>query len=203
MGARPIASPSPPAAPPSADGRAPGQRREQHVSRPWSAGSHRDGQEVALSGVVEQLLVEVVADGFVLYCCGPKVAPNALVAAYEWDHHPYIDLLTIQNFDRVITARVPVRAAVDIFAPKVVVWAYEGSPQPALRALLGLVHPAHPVAPTVEYPAPAGLRVPRTRQRPMVIQPPSPDRARVRATRLAAAVPTHSVDHPGSDRRRE
>jgi hypothetical protein len=154
---------------------------------------------VGLSIGVEELLVEVVADGFVLYCCGPKAAPNALVAAYEWDHYACVDLLTVRDFERVTTAKVLTRGAVDIFAPELVVWAYQGPPQAALRALLGLVHPAHPVAPTVEYPAPAGLHVPRAQQRPMTIQPPSPGRAGVRAARLATAAPTHSADRAGSD----
>jgi hypothetical protein len=167
------------------------------MSRLWSAADHRGGR-VGLPPVVEELLVEVVADGFVLHCCGPKAAPHALVAAYEWSHH--VDLLTVQDFDRVITARVPTQGhAVDIFAPEVVVWAYEGPPQPALRALLALVHPAHPDAPTLEYPAPASLHVPRARQRPMTIQPPAPGRAGVRAVRLVAAVPTHRADHAGRD----
>jgi hypothetical protein len=39
---------------------------------------------------------------------------------------------------------VPKRDAVDIFTPELVVWAYEGSPQQALRTLLDLVHPVHP-----------------------------------------------------------
>jgi hypothetical protein len=162
-----------------------------------STASRHGGQEVALPVGVEELLVDVAADGFTLYCCGPKTAPWALVACYEWDH--CVDLLTIRDFDRVISARVPIRGAVDIFAPEVVVWAYEGRPQPALQALLALVHPTHPDAPTVGYPAPAGLCVPRTQQRPMTIQPPSPGRAGVRAARLAAAVPTPSVDRAGSD----
>ena len=136
-----------------------------------------------LPAAVEQLLAEVADDGFIVFCCGPKTAPNALVAAYEWDH--CIDLLTIRDFDRIITARVPGRGVVDIFAPEIVVWAYEGPPQRALRALLDLVHPAHPDAPTTGYPAPASLHVPRAQQRPMVIRPPAPGRARVRAARLA------------------
>jgi hypothetical protein len=136
---------------------------------------------------VEELLVDVAADGFTLYCCGPKAAPWALVACYEWDH--CVDLLTIRDFDRVISARVPAQGRrVDLFAPEAVVWAYEGLPRQALRALLNLVHPAHPDAPTVGYPAPAGLRVPRAQQRPMTIQLPSPGRARVRAARLATAL---------------
>jgi hypothetical protein len=141
---------------------------------------------VGLPTVVEKLLVDVTTDGFTLYCCGLKTAPNALVAAYEWTQ--YVDLLTIRDFDRVTTARVPKRNAVDIFAPEVVVWAYEGPPQQALRALLELVHPAHPDAPTADYPAPAGLHLPRAQQRPMTIRPPSPSQARVRANRLAAAM---------------
>lgn len=165
-----------------------------------SAAAHHGGQEVVLPAGVEELLVDVTADGFTLYCCGPKAAPHALVAAYEWNHYACIDLLTVRDFDRVTTARVSAQGrTVDIFAPEVVVWAYEGPPSQALRALLGLVHPAHPDAPTVEYPAPAGLDVPRTEQRPMTIQPPSPGRAGVRAARLAAAVPIHSADRAGND----
>lgn len=144
------------------------------------------GGKVGLPAVVEELLVDVATDGFTLYCCGPKTAPHALVAAYEWSQ--YVDLLTIRDFTRVTTARVPTRDAVDIFAPEVVVWAYEGPPQQALRALLELMHPAHPDAPTTDYPAPAGLHIPRAQQRPMTIRPPSPDHARVRADRLATAM---------------
>jgi hypothetical protein len=162
-----------------------------------TAPAHHGGPEGLPAGV-EELLAEVVADGFTLYCCGPKSAPHALVACYEWDH--CVDLLTIRGFDRVTTARVPAQGrTVDLFAPEVVVWAYQGLPQPALRALLALVHPAHPDAPTVEYPAPAGLGVSRAEQRPMTIQPPSPGRAGVRAARLTAAVPIPSAGHAGSD----
>jgi len=143
------------------------------------------GVEVGLPTVVEELLVDVAADGFTLYCCGPKLAPNALVAAYEWEQ--YVDLLTIRDFSRVTTARVPKRA-VEIFTPEVVVWAYEGAPQQAIRALLDLVHPAHPHAPIPEFPAPAGLHVPRSQQRPMTIRFPLPSQVKVRADRLVAAV---------------
>ncbi len=139
---------------------------------------------------VETLLVDVVADGFTLYCCGPKAAPNALVASYEW--HDYVDLLTIRDFDRITTARVPAPGRkVDLFAPRFVVWAYEGPPRQALQALHNLVHPKHPDAPAVEYSAPAGLHVPRTQQRPMTIQLPAPHRAGMRAARLATAMTNH------------
>ncbi len=146
----------------------------------------RHGGQVGLPVVVEELLVDVVGDGFVLYCCGSRAAPNALVAAYQWA--PSVDLLTIRDFDRVTSARVPKHATVDIFAPEVVVWAYEGPPQRALRTLLDLVHPEHPDAPATAYPAPASLHIPRAQQRPMTIRLPSPGRARVRAARLATAM---------------
>jgi len=161
------------------------------MRRPRSPDTDCGGQ-VSLPPGVEELLVDVVADGFVLYCCGPKTAPNAVVASYEWEH--YVDLLTIRDFDRVTTARVPTRGGVDIFAPEVVVWAYQGPPQQALRALLNLVHPVHPDAPTVDYPAPASLHVPRAQQRPMTIQLPSPGHAGARAARLATAMTIHSDD---------
>ncbi|MGH4014226.1 MAG: hypothetical protein ACRDSL_09920 [Pseudonocardiaceae bacterium] len=143
--------------------------------------------QVGLPPEVERLLLDVVADGFVLYCCGPRAEPNALVASYEWAQ--YIDLVTIQDFERVTTARVPKRGTVDVFAPETVVWAYQGSPQWALRALLRLVHPADPEAPVTAYPAPAALHIPRAQQRPMTIRLPSLGHAGARATRLAAALP--------------
>lgn len=101
-----------------------------------------------------------------------------------------VDLVTIRGFDRVTTARVPKRGKVDVFAPEVVVWAYEGPAQWALRAVLNLVHPRHPDAPTAEYPAPPCLHIPRAEQRPLTIRPPTLGRAGVRAARLAAAMPT-------------
>ena len=137
---------------------------------------------------VERLLVDVVADGFVVYCCGPKAAPNALVASYKWNR--CVDLLTIRDFDRVTVARVPAPTRVDIFAPEAVIWSYEGTPQLALRALLDLVHPAHPDALTAESPAPPSLRSPRALQRPMTILLPSSTRAGVRSTRLAVGLRT-------------
>jgi hypothetical protein len=144
--------------------------------------------------VVEGLLVDVIADGFVLYCCGHRAGPNALVASYQWEH--CVDLITIRDFDWVTVARVPAphRGQVDVFAPEVVVWAREGPPQWALRAMLNLVHPAHPEAPNTISPAPPSLHIPRAEQRPLTIRPPSPVRTGVRATRLAAALP------PGSSR---
>lgn len=136
--------------------------------------------DLGLSPVVEQLLAEVAADGFALYCCGPKTAPYALLACYEWGC--CVDVLTIADFDRVTAARVPKRRPqLDIFAPEAVVWAYEGPPQHAVRALLQLVHPGHPDARTVDYPAPASLHIPRNKQRPLTIRLPSPGRTRVRA----------------------
>jgi len=157
------------------------------MTRIASAAPHLKGeQQVGLAPVVEELLAEVVTDGFTVYCCGPRMAPNVLLACYEWDS--FVDLLTVRDFDRVTTARVPKWDRLDIFAPEIVVWAYEGPPQHAVRALLDLVHPAHRDAPTVGYPAPAALHIPRTRQRPMTIRPPLPGRARVRAERLATAM---------------
>jgi hypothetical protein len=144
--------------------------------------------EAGLSSEVERLLQDVVADGFALYCCGPRTAPCALVASYQWED--YLDLLTIRRFDRIITARIPApqHARIDVFAPKVVVWAYEGPPQPALRALLNLLPPTHPQAPTSAYPAPPTLHIPRAEQRPLSIQLPPPRRAENRAARLTATM---------------
>ncbi len=137
---------------------------------------------------VKRLLLDVVADGFVVYCCGPRAAPFGLVASYQWED--YVDVVAIRCVDRVAAARVPAphRRRVDVFAPEVVVWTYEGPPQSALRALLNLVHPQHPHAPASPYPAPPSLRIPRAEQRPMTVRIPPPGQAGMRAARLAAAM---------------
>lgn len=139
------------------------------------------GPSMTLPPVVERLLLDVVADGFVVYCCGERTAPTALVASYAWAD--YIDVVTIRDFERITAARVPLHGKVDVFAPEVVVWSSEGPAEWTLRALLNLVHPKHPDAP---YPAPRSLHIHRAEQRPMTIRLPSPGRASVRATRLAA-----------------
>ena len=54
---------------------------------------------------LERLLLDVVADGFVLYCCGPIAAPHALVASYQWKD--FVGLVTIRCFEEVTTATVP------------------------------------------------------------------------------------------------
>ncbi len=146
----------------------------------------RLGSDVDVSPVVERLLLGVVQDGFVLYCCGGRAEPSALVASYEWEQ--YVDTVVIRGADRVTAARVPKGAGADVFAPEVVVWAYQGGAEWALRALLDLVHPRHPDAPTVAHPAPRSLHVPRSEQRPLTIRLPAPGRAGVRAIRLAAAM---------------
>jgi hypothetical protein len=157
------------------------------------------GDDTCLPSGVEQLLAEVVSDGFVVYCCGPRGAPRALVASYQWDD--YVDLLSIRCFDRIITARVPAprRAGLDVFDPKIVVWAYEGPPRPALQALLDLLPPGHPDAPTSRYPAPPGLYIPRAEQRPLTIRLPPPQCATHRADRLAVTTTDqgHKLKHAG------
>lgn len=148
----------------------------------------RSGTEVRLPSAVEQLLLDVVADGFIVYCCGPRAAPCALVASYQWQD--YVDLVTIRRFDRITTARIPAPRGVriDVFAPEVVVWVHEGPPQWALRALLNLLPPQHPDAPVIAHPAPPSLHIPRAEQRPMTIRLPSPGRAGMRAARLATVL---------------
>jgi hypothetical protein len=144
--------------------------------------------DVSLPSEVERLLLDVVDDGFVVYCCGPKAAPSALVACYQWKK--YVDLVTIRRVDRVTTARVvaPQHGRVDVFAPEAVVWAYEGPPQCALRALFDLVHPDHPAAPVSAYPAPPSLRISPAEQRPTTIRLPAPCQAGMRDFRLAVAM---------------
>ncbi|MGH3975989.1 MAG: hypothetical protein ACRDS9_22060 [Pseudonocardiaceae bacterium] len=78
-----------------------------HCEPPAQSAGFPSGGQVRLPAVVEELLAEVVSDGFVRYCCGARTASHALIASYESDH--YIHLVTIRDFDRITTARVPKR----------------------------------------------------------------------------------------------
>lgn len=156
-------------------------------------------RDTCLPPEVERLLLDVVADGFVVYCCGPRAEPFGLVASYQWED--YVDLVTIRCVERVTAARIVVgpHGSIDVFAPETAVWTYEGPPQWTLRALLKLVHPQHPYAPTSPYPAPASLHIPRAEQRPMTVRLPPPDRAGRRAARLSAAMATVKSDSVMAD----
>jgi hypothetical protein len=131
---------------------------------------------------IERLLLDVVADGFTVYCCGPWTAPTALAASYEWPN--CVDHLTIRSWDQAAAARIPKLGEVNVFEPEVVVWSYEGCAEPTMRAVLSLVHPQHPEAPAAPYPAPRSVQLPRHEQRPMRIRMPSANQARTRAARL-------------------
>jgi hypothetical protein len=140
-------------------GRMPGwARRYANMSdggrsvRPPLLTGPRSGGEACLSSEVKLLLLDLVADGFVRYCCRPKTAPCAPLAFYQWEN--YVDLVTIRSFDRVTTAWIPARqhSRIDVFTPEVVVWAQEGPPQCPLRELLDLLHPQHPDAPELAGP---------------------------------------------------
>ena len=101
---------------------------------------------------IERLLLDVVADGFTVYCCGPGTAPTALAASYEWPN--CVDHLTIRSWDQAAAARMPKLGEINVFEPRVVVWSYEGCAEPTMRALLSLVHPTHPEAPAAPTPRP-------------------------------------------------
>ena len=143
---------------------------------------------------IERLLLDVVADGFTVYCCGPRTAPTALAASYEWA--ACVDHVTIRGWDRAAAARIPKGAEVDVFDPDFVAWSYEGGAEATLRALLNLMHPPHPQAPATPYPAPVSLRLPRYEQRPMTIRLPQPSQARTRSARLASDGACHVVALP-------
>jgi hypothetical protein len=169
--------------------------------RPPLLSRARSSSQTCFPLEVERLLLDLVVDGFVVYCCGPLTAPRALVASYQWED--YFDLATIRCLERVTTARIPVprHGRVDVFAPEAVVWAYEGPPEYALSALLNLLHPHHPDAPVSAHPAPLSLHIPRAEQRPMTIKLPPPGRGGTRAARLAAAMAAGRSDPIPADQR--
>ncbi|GAA4850205.1 hypothetical protein GCM10025787_36480 [Saccharopolyspora rosea] len=141
---------------------------------------------------VDALLVAVTRDGFTLrYCNGPR-EPTLIVGTYEWGS--WLDILVIRAVDDVISARIPVTASTDVFAPDTIVWAYVGDAEHALRALLELPHPDSPQAPKAPVPAPLSLHVPAAREAPVTVRPPTALAARARQIRLGAALLANTAD---------
>jgi len=57
-----------------------------HSARPSRALSRQSrDSEVCLPPDVKRPLADVVTDGFIVYCCGPRAAPWALVGTAAWD----------------------------------------------------------------------------------------------------------------------
>ena len=135
---------------------------------------------------VDELLVAVTRDGFTLRYCNGLREPTLIVGTYDWGS--WVDLVVIRAVDDVISARIPVTAGTEVFAPDTIVWAYVGDAEHALRALLELPHPDHPRAPTASVPAPRSLHVPAAREAPVTVRPPTPLAARARQIRLGAAL---------------
>ncbi|NKQ58821.1 hypothetical protein HFP15_38865 [Amycolatopsis sp. K13G38] len=145
------------------------------------------GKKLLESADTEELLWEFARDGFSLYFCGGRSQPTIIVGAYEWDD--YIDIVNIRGENRVTAARVPRRGEADIFSPETIVWFYQGNVDLTLKAMLRLVHPEHPDAPTTEHPPPSDLHVPRAEQRPMTIRRADATRIAARAAKLADQIP--------------
>lgn len=108
--------------------------------------------------------------GFTGYCCGHRHAPHVLVAAYNWDNYGYVDVINIRGADRTTAARLPAYDGLDIFAPTQTVWHYMGALESTVAAILRLLPPGHPDAPTSTYPAPVTLFAASHEQRPMTIK---------------------------------
>ncbi|WIV57864.1 hypothetical protein [Amycolatopsis nalaikhensis] len=152
------------------------------------------GKKLLESADTEELLWEFARDGFSLYFCGGRSQPTIIVGAYEWED--YVDIVNIRGENRVTAARVPRRGEVDIFSPETIVWFYQGNVDLTLKAMLRLVHPEHPDAPTTEHPPPSDLHVPRAEQRPMTIRRADATRTAARAAKLAAQIPEPAAE-PG------
>jgi hypothetical protein len=116
-----------------------------------------------------EAIASIARAGFTHYYCGGIRNPHAIVATFAWQG--YTDIVNIRGMDRVAAARVPHYAGMDIFAPSRIVWHYLGSVEWAVRAMLRLVPPDHPEAPTEEYPAPLWLFVPAEELRSLAVRP--------------------------------
>jgi hypothetical protein len=143
------------------------------------------------SSAVDDMLHQLVDDGFAFHLCGERVDPVVLVASYHWKSH--VDLLTITEPNRVTAARALQEPHFDVFNPGSVVWAYGNEAEPTLRALLDLKHPDHPDHPVAATTPPRLMIVPAHLQRPLTFKAPESWKAENRARRLETALASELV----------
>lgn len=120
---------------------------------------------------VDRLLTGIVRRGFTMRYCNGSQRPTLIVGTYDWG--AFVDLVVIRGVDDVISARIPTAEVTDIFMPEVIVWLYASDAGRALRALLDLPPPEHPLAPATSASAPIAVHVPTARQAPVTIRPPA------------------------------
>ncbi|MEV6444766.1 hypothetical protein [Amycolatopsis sp. NPDC051716] len=143
------------------------------------------------SNAVDELLRQLVDDGFAFHLCGERLDPVALVASYRWSSH--VDLLTITESDRVTAARAVREPVFDVFNPGKVVWAFGNEAEPTLRAFLDLKHPDHPDHPSATTEPPRLMIVPARLRRPMTFRSPESWKVDNRARRLESALASELI----------
>ncbi|MEC3978911.1 hypothetical protein [Amycolatopsis sp. H20-H5] len=143
------------------------------------------------SNAVDNMLHQLVDDGFAFHLCGERLDPVALVASYHLRGH--VDLLTITESDRVTAARALLEPDFDVFNPGNVVWAFGNEAEPTLRAFLNLKHPDHPDHPSATTEPPKLMIVPARLQRPMTFRSPESGKAGNRARRLETALASELI----------
>jgi len=143
------------------------------------------------SNAVDDMLHQLVDDGFAFHLCGERLDPVVLVASYHWTSH--VDLVTVTEPDRVTAARALREADFDVFNPQSVVWAYGNEAETTLRALLNLKHPDHPDHPVAATAPPRLMIVPARLQRPMTFKAAEPWKVENRSRRLQTALSNELV----------
>ncbi|MGB3441111.1 MAG: hypothetical protein WBA97_20370 [Actinophytocola sp.] len=140
---------------------------------------------------VDDMLHQLVDDGFAFHVCGERLDPVVLVASYYWKSH--VDLLTITGPDSVTAARALREPDLDVFNPGSVIWAYGNEAETTLRALLNLIHPDHPDHPVAATAPPRLMIVPAWLQRPVTFKAAESWKVGNRARRLEAALASELV----------
>lgn len=114
---------------------------------------------------LEPLLRELVRQGWMLVCCGPRMRPNALVAVNQCQL--WADVVALRGHDRAAAYRTLTQPGDDPLQVSCIVWHYLSDAEYTLRAVLDI--PPHAVA-SVPYPIPEDCRIPEVLRRPMIIR---------------------------------
>jgi hypothetical protein len=103
----------------------------------------------------EHLLWWVIKRGFARHVVGPVDDPHVIVLIYDWG--AYLDVAHVRGIVRTEAARIPRRAALNVYRPDTVVWHYWGGLVDALNVLRLLPPPSDPSSPTRPYEPPRTL----------------------------------------------
>jgi len=106
-------------------------------------------------------LSQLLARGWTMYFFHTQSGGTVVAAARYWQEEGWVDVVVIRNQDDGVAYSLCQYEEIDIFAPDVVQWSFQGQVSHAVRSALRLGAPAHRKNRDAIHPAPDFCRLAR------------------------------------------